>query len=97
MSELFGGYSLCPPKRRKPMKHDFWCTKSLNGIVWISGCLIYSEFQTFFPKVTKSNGFAKEPEKCKNVCSLSVKEVENLDDGCPENRDLVDPRVDQEI
>ena len=47
------GYSFRPPKKYKPSKQAFWCTKNLLGIVRNSGRLDYSEPSNTLPRAVK--------------------------------------------
>ena len=85
------GYSFRPPKKYKPTKQSFWCTRNLHGIVWISGRLDYSELSSILPRAVKGEYFAKRTEKCKILGNLLDKGVESLQDhGCPKFQELVD-------
>ena len=85
------GYSFRPPKKYKPTKQSFWCTRNWHGIVWNSGRRDYSELSSILPRAVKGEYFAKGTEKCKILGNLLGKEVENLEDhGCPTVQDLVD-------
>ena len=59
------GYSCRPPKKYKPTKQAFWCTRNMHGIVWNSGRLENSEFSNILPRAVKCEFFAKGTEKCK--------------------------------
>ena len=85
------GYSFRPPKKFKTTKQAFWCTRNLQGNVWNSGRLDYSELSNILPGAVKRQYFAKGTEKCKILRNLLDKEVENWQDyGCPKVQDLVD-------
>ena len=47
------GYSFRPPKKFKPKKQAFWCTRNLHRIVWNPGCLDYSELSNILPRAVK--------------------------------------------
>ena len=88
------GYSFCPPKKYKPTKQTFWCTRTLQGMVRGSGRLDYSEFSNILPRAVKSQYFANGLEKCKVLGNFLDKDVENLEDhGCPKVQDLVDEEI----
>ena len=85
------GYSFRHPKKYKPTKQIFWCTKNLYGIVWNSGRLDYSELSNILPRAVRGENFGKGTEECKIVGKLLDKEVENSEDhGCPKVQDLID-------
>ena len=66
----------------------------MQGIVWNSGSLNYSELPNIFPSDAKSENSAKGIEKCRSLGSLMGKRVENLEDhGCPKVQDLVKEEV----
>ena len=58
------GYSFRPPKKYKPTKQAFWCTRNLQlcrtAEVWIT-----VSFQTFFLEIKRANTLQKKMEKCK--------------------------------
>ena len=92
------GYSVRPPKRYKPTKQTFFCTRKFHRIVWNSRSLDYSELANILPKDVKAECFAKGTEKCKIIGILLNKEVESFDDhGCPKTRDLVDHKADEQM
>ena len=77
------GYSFCPPKKNKPTKQAFRCTRSLHGVVWNSGRSDYSESSKIRPWAIKGEYFRKGRKKCKILGHLRDKEVKNLEDhGC---------------
>ena len=85
------GHSFLPPKKYKPTKQAFWCTRNLHGIVWNSRRLDYSELSNILPRAVKGEYFAKGTEKCEVIGNVMEREVENLEDhGCPNDQDLVD-------
>ena len=59
------GYSFLPPKKYKPIKQGFWCTRNLHGIVWNTGCFVYRELANNLPRAVKDECFPKGSEKCK--------------------------------
>ena len=61
------GHSFQPPKKQKPTKQAFWCTRNLHRIVWNSGRLDYSELSNILPRAEK---FAKGTEKFKILANL---------------------------
>ena len=88
------GCSFRPPKKYKPTKQTYWCTKNLHGNVWSSGRLDNSELSKNLPRAAICEYFAKGIEKRKLLGNLLKKEVKNLEDhGCPEVQDLVDEEV----
>ena len=88
------GYLLRPPKKYKPTKQAFWCTKKLHGIVWSSGRLHYSELPKILHRPVKGEDSAKGTENCKIFGNLLDKEVENLEDhGCPKVQELIDEEI----
>ena len=58
------GYSFRPPKKYKPTKQAFPCTRNLHRFVWNSGCLDFSELPNIPPRDVKSGCFAKKITKC---------------------------------
>ena len=55
-------------------------------------------FTNFFYRDVKSEVNAKGTENCNNLGKLFYEKLENIDDrGWPENRDLVDPKADEEM
>ena len=85
------GYSFRRPKKYKPTKQSFWCTRNLHGIVRNSGRLDYSELSNILPRAVKGEYFAKGTEKCKIFGNLLDKELENLEHhGCPKVKEPVD-------
>ena len=44
------GYSFRPPKKYKPTKQTFGCTRNMHGIVWNRGRLDYSELSNILPR-----------------------------------------------
>ena len=85
------GYSFRPPKKYKPTKQAFWCTRNLHGIVCNSGRLDYRELSNILPRAVNGEHFAKATEKFTILGNLLDKEVENLEDhGCLKVQDLVD-------
>ena len=47
------GYSFRPPKKYKPTKQAFWCTRNWHGNVWNSERLDYSELSNILPTAVK--------------------------------------------
>ena len=85
------GYSFHHPKKYKPTKQAFWCTKNLHGIVWNSGRLDYSELSDILPRAGKGQYFKEGREKCKILGFLLDKEAENLEPhSCSKVQDLLD-------
>ena len=83
------GYSLRPPKKYKPKKRVFWCTRNLHEIVWNKGFLYYSVLLNNLLRDVRRENFAKGTENCTTLGNLLGKDAENLDDhGCPKYRDL---------
>ena len=72
------GYSFRPPKKYKPKKQAFLCTRILHRIVLKSGRVGYSKLSNLLPRAVKGKYFAKETEKCKILGNLLDKEVESL-------------------
>ena len=88
------GYLFRPPKKYKPTKQPFWCKRKLNGIVWNSGRLVYSELSNILPRAVKGEFFPKGLKECTILGTLLYKEVENLEvHGCPKVQDLVDEEI----
>ena len=56
-------YSFQPPKKYKPTKQTFWCMKNLQGIVWTSGGLGYSELSKVLPRAAEGEVFARRTKK----------------------------------
>ena len=84
-------YSFRPPKKYKPTKQAFCCTRNLHGIVWKSGRLDYSELANSLTRAVNGEYFAKGRKKCNILGNLLDKEVEKLEDhGCPKAQYLVD-------
>ena len=78
----------------KRTKQTFWCTRSLHGIVWNSGCLDYTERADILPRAVKGEYFGRRTEKCKFFGNSLDKEVEKLEDhGCSKLQDLVDKEL----
>ena len=87
-------YSFCPPKKYKPTKQAFWCTKNLHGIMWNSRRLDYIELSNVLPRAEKGEYFAKGTENYKILGNFLDKEVENLEDhNCSKIEDLVDEDI----
>ena len=63
------GYSFCPPKKYKPTKQAFCCTRNLHGIVWNSARLDYSELSNILSRAVKVNILQKEQ---KNAMILAM-------------------------
>ena len=57
------GYSVRSPKKCNSTKHANWCTGNLNGIVWNSGRLDYSDIPNILPGDLRGECFAKKTEK----------------------------------
>ena len=88
------GYSFRPPKKYRPTKQTFCCTRNLQGIVWNSGGLYYSELSYILLTDVKGEYLAKATENCKIFGSLLDKGLENLEDhGNPKVQDLVDEEI----
>ena len=88
------GYSFRPPKKCKPTKQAVWCTRNLDGIVWNSGRLDYSELANFLPWAVKGDYFAKGTETSKILGNVLDKVVEGLEKhGYPKVQDLVDEEL----
>ena len=87
------GYSF-RPKKYKPTKQAFWCTRNLHINVWNIGHLDYSELSIIFPRAVKGEYFTKGTEKCKILGNLLDKEVKNLEDhDGPKVQDLVHEEI----
>ena len=88
------GYSFHPPKKYKPTKQAFCCTRNLPRIVWRSGRLDYSQLANILTTAVKGEDFANGREKCKILGNLLDKKVEKLEDhGCPKVQYLVDEEL----
>ena len=88
------GYSCRPPKKNKPTKQAFWCTRSLHGFLWSSGRLDYNELSNMLYRAVKGEYFAKRTEKCKILGNLMDKKVEFLGThGSPKVQELVDEQI----
>ena len=88
------GYSFRPPKKYKPKKQAFWCSRNLLGIVRNSGLLDYSELSIFLLKAVKGEYFAKALEKGNLLSKFLDKAVESLEDHvCPKIQGLVDEEI----
>ena len=88
------GYSFRPPKKYKPTRQAFWCTRNLQGIVSNSGHLDYIELSNILPRVVKGEYFAEVTDNCNIFGNFLDKEVENLEDyGCPKVDDLVNEEM----
>ena len=86
-------YSFRPPKKYKPTKQTFWCTRSLHGIVWNSGRLNYSELSDNLRRAVNGENFAEGFRKKQDSWQFFL-EVENLEDhDCPKVQDLVDEKI----
>ena len=90
------GYSFCPPKKYKPRKQAFRCTRNLHGNVWNSGRLEYSRLSNIFPRAVKGECFAKKQKKAKfkilgNLLDIGLENLESH--GYPKVQDLVDEEV----
>ena len=59
------GYSFRPPKKHKPTKQAFSCTRNLHGIVGNSGRLDYNELLNILFRVVKGEKFAEEQKNAK--------------------------------
>ena len=47
-------YSFRPPKKDKPPKQAFWCSRNFHRILWNSGCLDYIQgFPNILPRDVK--------------------------------------------
>ena len=91
-------YSIRSPKKHKPTKHAFWCTKILHRHVWNKGCLDYSGLPNVLPKDIKAEDFPKWTEKWKTLGNLMYEEVQIFDDhGWLKIWDLVDPKAVGEL
>ena len=89
-SDKVQGYSFRPPKKYKPTKRAFWCTRNLLGIVWNSGRLDFSELSNILSRAVKGKYFSVGTEKCKILGNILDSGLENFEDqGCPEVQDLV--------
>ena len=87
-------YSFRPPKKYKPTKQAFWCTRNLHRIVCNSGRLDYSELSDILPTAVKGEYFATATEKCKVHGNLLDEEKEDLEvHDCPKSQDLVDEEI----
>ena len=94
IAEKAQGYSFRPPKKYKTTEQAFWCKRDLQGIVWNSGSLDYSELSNILPRAAKGENFAKGAEKCKILGSLLDKVVENSEDHrSPKVQDLVNEEI----
>ena len=88
------GYWFRSPKKPKPTNQAVWCKRILNGIVWNSGRLDYSELPNFVPSDVKGEYFAKRTEKYKILGCFLAKDVDNLaNHGCPKVQDLLDEQM----
>ena len=91
--ETIQGYSFRPPKKYKPTKQAFWCTRNFSGIVQNSGHLKVSELSNILPRYIQGEYFAKRAEKRQILDTFLEKWLENLDEhGCPKVQNLVDER-----
>ena len=85
------GSSIRPPKKYKPTKQAFWCTRNLHVFVSNSTRSDFKELSKILPRDEKGEYFAKGTGKCKILGNLLDKGVENLEyHGCPKVQDLVD-------
>ena len=98
LDEKVQGCLFWPPKKQKPTKYTFGCTKNLHGIVWNCGSLDYSELPNCLPKNVKVEFFARGWEKWKTLRDLFGKDVENLDGhGFPKFQNLIiNPKTEDE-
>ena len=88
------GFSFRPPKKYKPTKQAFWCTRNLHGIVWNTARSDYSELSDILLRAVYGDHPAKGTEKCEILGFSLKKEVENMEDhGCPKVQDPVDEEV----
>ena len=84
------GYSSRPPKKHKPTKQAFWCTRKMHRSLWNSGCLNCTELPKFLYRDVKGRSFAKGREKCITLRNFPGQEVENWDArGCPNLLDIL--------
>ena len=66
----FQGYSFRPPKKNKPTNKAFWCKRNLDGIVWNSWRIDYSDLSNNLRGAVKCENSAKKTEKCKILGNL---------------------------
>ena len=88
------GYLFCPPKKYKPPKQAFCCTRNLRGIVCNSWRLDYNYLSDILLRGVKGEHFAKGLQKCKLLGNFLDEEVEKLEDNsCPKIQDLLDEEI----
>ena len=63
-------YSFRPPNKYKTTEQAFRCTRDLQGIVWNSGSLEYSELSNILPRSAKVN---KEPKNARFLAIYWIK------------------------
>ena len=67
------GYSFRPPKKYKPTKQAFRCTRILHRFVWNCGCLVYSELANILQRAVQGEYFVKEQKNARLLALYSIK------------------------